>query len=191
MENKLIRKLSNGDTIAFTSVFKEMYPKLCFFADKILGSKEDAEDIVATVFARLYHSNEKFRHAQKLEAFLYTSMRNACINHIKKLQRQENNARGYSQLQQLDDPDTIETLIIRSELFNEMLKEIKKLPDIYREVLEMSVFHGMKNDEIADRLKISLSNVTSRKSRAIGMLRLRLSEEGLLALYILVLRSFH
>jgi len=196
MENKLsnrqlIKALNNGEAYAFNFLYKEWFQILCFFAMKITGSREDAEDIVATTLTQFYHANNKFDHVYNLEAFLYRSVRNACINHIKKLQSQSDNAEEYSYLVDYQDEDTIENIKIKAELLNEIISEVKKLPELYRQVFELSVMKGLKNDEIASRLNISPSNVTTRKNRAINMLRLRLSEEGLLVLYVLVLRSFH
>jgi RNA polymerase sigma-70 factor (ECF subfamily) len=196
MENKLsnrqlIKALNAGDAFAFKYLYKEWFQILCFFAMKMTGSKEDAEDIVANTLTQFYRANNKFEHVYNLEAFLYTSVRNACINHIKKLQSQSNNAKEYSYLADYQDEDTIENIKIKAELLNEIIAEVKKLPAAYRQVFELSIMQGVKNEEIARRLNISLTNVTTRKNRAINLLRLRLSEEGLFVLYILVLRSIH
>ena len=194
MENKLSNKqlsaLNNGDTHAFSHLYKEWYKPLCYFALKITGSKEDAEDIVVNMFTHFYHAKNTFEHVQKLESFLYKAVKNSCINHIKKIEKQSVNKRKYAYLQDLEDNNTIENIIIKTELLREILAEVKKLPDSYRDVFELSM-QGLKNDEIADRLNITPTNVTTRKNRAINLLRLKLSNDSLFLLYIILFRSIY
>ena len=192
MENKLSNKqlsaLNNGSDHAFSHLYKEWYKPLCFFAYKYTGSKEDAEDIVVNMFTQFYHAKNTFDNVQKLEGFLYTAVKNSCINHVKKLQRQSANNRKYAYLQDLEDNNTVENLIIKTELLREIQAEVEKLPNSYRDVFELSM-QGLKNDEIAHRLNITPTNVTTRKNRAINLLRLKLSGESLLLLYIILFRS--
>ena len=192
MENKLSNKqlsaLNNGSDHAFSHLYKEWYKPLCFFAYKYTGSKEDAEDIVVNMFTQFYHAKNTFDNVQKLEGFLYTAVKNSCINHVKKLQRQSANNRKYAYLQDLEDNNTVENLIIKTELLREIQAEVEKLPNSYRDVFELSM-QGLKNDEIAHRLNITPTNVTTRKNRAINLLRLKLSGESPLLLYIILFRS--
>ncbi|WP_165760476.1 RNA polymerase sigma factor [Niastella populi] len=196
MKNKLSNKqliaaLNNGDATSFTYLYKTWYRRLCFFAMKITGSKEDAEDVVVNALTRLYQFREKFQNVTNLEGFLYTAIKNSCIDHIRHLHRQSANEKAYSYLVDYDNEDTIENLKIKSELLNEIYAEVKRLPDNYRHVFELSVLQGLKNEEIAQRLNISLSNVTTRKNRAINLLKLRLSEDGVILFSILVVKGIY
>lgn len=190
LSNKQLHALNNGDADAFSHLYKEWYKPLCFFAFKITGSKEDAEDIVVNMFTHFYHAKNRFEHVFMLENYLYSAVRNSCINHIKKAGRQTTNTRNYAYLQDFEDNNTIENIIIKTELLREILAEVKKLPDSYRDVFELSM-QGLKNDEIARRLNITPTNVTTRKNRAINQLRLKLSKDSLLLLYIILFRSIY
>lgn len=194
MENKFSNKqlsaLNNGDTHAFSHLYKAWYKPLCYFALKITGSKEDAEDIVIKMFTHFYHAKNTFEHLQKLEGFLYTAVKNSCLNHIRNTEKKSANQRKYAYLQEHEENNTIENIIIKTELLREILAEIKKLPDSTRDVIELSM-QGLKNDEIAQRLNISPTNVTTRKNRAINQLRLKLSKDSLLLLYIILFRSIY
>jgi len=189
MENKLSNKqlsaLNNGDNHAFSHLYKEWYKPLCYFACKITGSKEDAEDIVVSMFTRFYHDEKNFDDVRDLESYLYKSVKNSCINHINQLQRLSVNKKGYAYLQGFEDDNTIDRIIIKTELLREISAEVQRLPDNYRDVFELSM-QGLKNDEIARRLNITPTNVTTRKNRAINLLRLKLSKDGWLLLFILL-----
>jgi RNA polymerase sigma-70 factor (family 1) len=189
-DKQLVKGLNNGDTLTYNYVFREWYPRLCFVAMKLVGSKEEAEDIVTDTLTRFYRSDNKFDHVENVEGYLYTSVRNGCLEHLRKMKAQSNKQMDYAYLQDINE-ETIENIRIKAELIAEIISEIKRLPDTYRDVFEMSFLQGLKNEEIAKELNISPDNVRQRKARAINMLRLRLSQEGLLALYIIVSKSFH
>ncbi len=188
LTNKQLSALNNRNDYAFSHLYMEWYRPLCFFAYKYTGSKEDAEDIVVNMFSQFYHAKNTFENFQKLEGFLYTAVKHSCLNHIKKLQKESTNNKKYAYLQDLEDNNTIENLIIKTELLREIQAEVEKLPNSYRDVFELSM-QGLKNDEIAHRLNITPTNVTTRKNRAINLLRLKLSKEGLSLLYIILFRS--
>jgi len=190
LSNKQLSALNNGDPHAFSHLYKEWYKPLCFFAYKITGSKEDAEDIVVNLFTRFYHKEKKFDGVRDLDDYLYKSVKNSCINHIKKSEKQSANKKKYTYLQDLEDNNTIENILIKTELLREILAEVKKLPDSCRDVIELSM-QGLKNDEIAHRLNITPTNVTTRKNRAISQLRLKLSKNSLFLLYIILFRSIY
>jgi len=188
-DKQLLKGLNSGDALTYNYVFKRWYASLCFVAMKLVDSREDAEDIVANAFTIFYQSENKFDHVENVEGYLYTSVKNACREHLRKLKSQSNKRMDYAYLQEVGE-ETIENIKIKSELIAEIISEVKRLPEIYRDVFEMSFLWGLKNEEIARELNISPDNVRKRKSRAIHLLRIRLTQEGLLTIYILILKSF-
>jgi RNA polymerase sigma-70 factor (ECF subfamily) len=189
-DKQLLKGLSNGDPFTYNYVFRKWYSRLCFVALKFVGSKEDAEDIVTNTFTLFYQSGNKFDHVENFEGYLYSSVRNACLEHLRKMKSQSSKQMEYAYLQEIDE-ETIENITIKAELINEIISEVKRLPDTYRDVFEMSFLQGLKNEEIARVLNLSPDNVRQRKTRALQMLRMRLSQEGLLTLYVIVLKSFY
>lgn len=187
---QLVKGLNKGDRFTYTYVFKQWYSRLCFVAMKLVGDKAEAEDIVTEMFTRFYKSEYKFDLVQNLEGYLYASVKNACREHIRNMKVKLSRQMGYLYLQELDE-EGIENITIKSELIAEIISESKRLPDKYRHVFEMSFLQGLKNEEIARALAITVDNVRQRKTRAISILRIKLSQEGLLALYIFLLRSFY
>lgn len=189
-EKQLLKGLKNCDPATYNYLFRQWYSRLCFAAMKLVGSKEDAEDIVINTFTNFYQSENKFDHVENLEGYLYASVLNACREHLRKIKTQSNRQKDYAYLQDIDE-ETIENITIKAELIAEIITEVRRLPDTYRDVFEMSFLKGLKNEEIAKKLNISSDNVRQRKTRAINMLRIKLSHDGLLALYIIVVKSFH
>src|SRR4051812_23274512 len=71
----------------FTGYFRQYYASLCFYADRIIKDSEAAEDIVEEIFVKIWNKPRPFESEQHLKAFLYRSVKNACLDFIKTTER--------------------------------------------------------------------------------------------------------
>ncbi len=62
--------------------------------------------------------------------------------------------------------------MIEAEVLGEVYKALQKLPEGCRKVINLSYFEGLSNQEVADRLNVSINTVKTQKLRALKMLRL-------------------
>ena len=69
---------------AFERVFQALYSPLCFFAASIIRDDVEAEDVVQQVFISLWEKNPELEWSMELKPFLYRSVRNAALNHIRQ-----------------------------------------------------------------------------------------------------------
>ena len=74
--------------------------------------------------------------------------------------------------------------IVSSEISSRIYQAIETLPGQCREVTRMAYVHGLKNQEIADNLQISINSVRAHKQRAIQLLRDKLDKKDLLLMII-------
>ena len=84
MEEEINMHLFSTDECS-KQLFTTFYPSLCLFANRLLNNFDEAEDIVQNVFITLLHKKVKVNQITSLKAYLYSSVHNACINHIKRL----------------------------------------------------------------------------------------------------------
>ena len=75
--------------------------------------------------------------------------------------------------------------MIRAELMQEIYSEIEKLPEKRRMVFKLAYLEGLKNDEIATQMNISIHTVKEHKGKALQFLRLRFSDKNII-LFILL-----
>jgi len=75
--------------------------------------------------------------------------------------------------------------MIKAELMQEIYAEIEKLPEKRRMVFKMAYLEGMKNDEIASYMSISIHTVKEHKGKALQFLRMRFSDKQII-LFILL-----
>jgi RNA polymerase sigma-70 factor (family 1) len=186
--------VDNSGVNRFTSqpqiedLFNQYYSRLCFFALKLVYVPEVAKDIVQDIFLKCLKNNQVFDSPSAAKNFLYLSVRNACLNHIRHsgvekrfASSQEHNATQESEMG-LDQ-------IIWSEVIGEIRKALEELPEGCKMVIHLGFIEGLKNEEIAQEMGISVNTVKSQKQRALKLLRLKLDSKSFLILLSLLHHS--
>jgi RNA polymerase sigma-70 factor (ECF subfamily) len=165
-----IAAFREGKAGTFEQVFKEYHRSMCYLAEKYLLDKEEAEDVVADAFTKLWHGRMQFSDAGHIKGFLITSIRNACLNLLKQKQRRSasNNELAYLLV---DKEDDFFRKLVETELLKKLYPFIEQLPKQCRAVFEQVYFEGSSIEETATKLGISTRNVRSQKSRAEQLLR--------------------
>jgi len=160
--------------LAFNAVFASSYGGLVYFAYKMIGDKQEAEDAVQNAFISYWNVKKNVGSAAHIiKSFLYTTVRNTCLD-ILKHQTVVRKFRDQLEADPVDEKD-IEQEIIRAEVLGEIFRAIELLPPGCRQVLEMSYLLGKKNQEIAEELQISINTVKTQKQRALQLLKMNLT----------------
>lgn len=171
MNDKSAHTISNKYEIK--DYFKEWYPGLVVFAQQFVSSVTEAEDVVQNAFIKLFENFEGEKDINAVKGYLYKIIRNECINLIKH----EAVKRKHQQSAQFDIEHEKIYLqkIVEEETYLALSKAIKSLPTQCREVLMLSL-NGLKNNEIAEDLEISVNTVKSQKKRAYSRIREQLKD---------------
>lgn len=177
-----LKELQQGNTLALSYFFDLHYQSLCYFAHSIVKDQQEAEDIVATSFVKIWNKHADFKTAQNIKAFLYISTKNACLDYLKKLKRQALAQQGYFQQLTLEE-DQLENYFIEAEFLHILNIELEKLPERCKEVFKLIYVDGLKTNEIAELLDLSVKTVRNHKARAVSLLQLAFSEKNLLPLF--------
>jgi RNA polymerase sigma-70 factor (family 1) len=169
----IIIEFRKGNSKALDAIFKLYYAALCYFAGRILSNKEEAEDIVAESFFKLWKAHENFDSMYGIRAFLYVTTRNACLNYLKQADRVN---RQQMDVSHLLDPDEEKAFaeVTRAEVLREVYAAIETLPTQCKKIVRMSFIEGLKNHEIAEQLNISVHTVKNQKVRGIYLLKMKL-----------------
>lgn len=151
-------------------LYREVYRGLLLYAVKYLGSEGDflAEDCVQNAIFKAWERRSKFDSVFAFKSFLYITIKNDIISiHRKK-------SAGEHYVSQLSKESFFQNSVIDQEAQIILYNAIEALPDKTRLVFEMSFMEGLKNVEIAEKLKISDSSVKKHKANALDFLRERL-----------------
>ncbi len=181
---EIVHEFNKGNPKSFSSVFNTYYSALCFFAERMILDKEEAKDIVEESFIKLWRLHANFATMQNIKAFLYITTKNACLNFIRQSER---NAKQQSDMVYMlaKKEDHVLTEITRAEVLRELHAAIESLPPQCRKIVRMSFVEGMKNQEIAEQLNLSVHTVKNQKVRAIYLLKIKLLNTNLVLLLAL------
>lgn len=173
----------------FKQLYLEFYAALCYFAYKIVGDQEEAKDIVEDVFLKVLHRKSALAETDNIRAYLYTAVKNSCLNHLKVTTRVKERQWHYNSNLPSEDHGYINELI-QAEVLRDVMKAIEKLPGHAGEIIKMSYFESLKNDEIAQLLGLSVQTVKNLKSKGLDGLRLVLRPDVFTAfVFILGLKN--
>lgn len=176
----LMPAFRNGNADAYMAFFKYYYKPLVYFADKLLNDIPESEDVVKESFYKLWSRHADFEYAKAVKKFLYLTTRNACLNIIRHSKVVGTFQKEMEYLDPQVDDNIVLQKMIQTELMQAIYAEIAKLPEKRQQVFRMSFFEGLKNEEVAIKLGISIFTVKEQKARALAQLRLKFSDQQLL-----------
>ena len=84
---QVILDFNQGKSYAFVLVFNTYFKAIVSFAEKITGSRAEAEDLAIDVFVNLFERCQQFNTDQHIKAFLYVCARKRCLNYLKEQKR--------------------------------------------------------------------------------------------------------
>lgn len=166
------------------AMHKGYYDRLLYYAWTIIHDKETSRDVVQEAFISYWNQRDHVAlNPVQIRNFLYVNVKNSCLKHL----RHDKVVDKYIHLQ---DPDPAEEALalnnmIQAEVLGEIYAAIDSLPEHCRRISKMGYIEGLKNQEIADKLDISINTVKTQKKRALQLLRLKLKPESFLTLIIL------
>lgn len=167
----------NNDTLSnrylIKDYFEEWYPGLVVFAQQFIQSRHEAEDIVQNAFIKLFQNFGKEKNVFAAKGYLYKIIRNECINILKH--EAVKRKHGQQAISELISEQYYLNKVIEEETYSTISSAIKSLPDQCRKILTLSM-NGLKNDEIAEDLSISINTVKSQKKRAYKRLKEQLRD---------------
>lgn len=161
--------ISLRDKKTFRAVFDTLFPPSYLMSSKIIGSKDDAADIVQEVFAYIWQKKDLFPNIKALKSYLYLTVRSRSLDYLR------DNVEKKELSEQVDDTVAIDNIIIATELRHKIVSEINKLSNIKRKILLLRL-EDKSYDEISMELGLSLNTVKTHKKQAYKILKDKLDE---------------
>ncbi|PLX14635.1 MAG: RNA polymerase sigma-70 factor [Salinivirgaceae bacterium] len=166
--------IKSGDTISrktFQQLYHMYYNAMCAFSYKYLKDTQMVEDLVQEAFVSFWEKNSGFDHLNAVKSYLYTAVRNKCLNLLKHNEVKIKNE--HEIIRVLEDEFLFDEHVVEEETFNLLYTEIKLLPDSAKNIMLLAL-NGLKNPEIAEELNISVNTVKTQKKIAYSKLKAKL-----------------
>lgn len=165
----------------FDSLFRKYHRRLLLYSMKFVDGESDALDIVQNIFVAVWENKKYLQSEELVQAYLFSAVKNSCLNYLKHqkvVRRFEHDAALQMKEMEAVHYQSGEKSLIEQESLSQINDAIDSLTDIYREVIFLSRFEGLKNQEIADRLNVPVRTVETRIFRALSSLKEKMSQKS-------------
>lgn len=171
-ERMLLYRVSRGDADAFSPLYDAYIDKIYRFIYLKVSSAQDAEDLAAETFLKVWHYVRDGKKVSYFQALLYRTARNLVIDFYRK--------RGAGATGPIDEADVViadrvdltleEKMSLKFDL-NRVEKHLRQIKDAYREVIVMHFLNELSVKEIASILESSPGAVRVLLHRGVRALK--------------------
>lgn len=181
----LVKALKEGNQLAFSIVYKTYAAQTFSLAFKYLLNKELAEDAVQNLFLKLWLKKEEIDETKPINRYLLTMLKNDLLNTLRDSKKNIYLLEDcLSMVLELEDNSQNENL--KQEQMNIIQQALEQLSPQRRKVFEMKVSGKYSNQEIADKLNLSINTIKFQYSQSLKQIRATVGELSLLLLYCMM-----
>ncbi len=171
----LAQQVIKGNLAAFEELVTRYQKPVFKIAYRMVGQKEEAEDLTQEVFIHLYQKITHFNPEKRFKPWLYRVAVNICISRLRRKRKVVflsfddalTGSADFDNLRAVYPDRKVEIQELQKEVFRAVLE----MPENYRAMIVLRYQMGLNNSEIAETLGITRENVEVRMHRAHKNLR--------------------
>jgi RNA polymerase sigma-70 factor (family 1) len=173
---EIIGRIRKGDVGQFESLFRSSYVSLVRYAKTLIKDHDTAEEIVQDLFFRIWKDKEKIKIESSLNGYLFRSVHNRCLHYIEHNRVVAKHAEEMLHMHS-ESQESPSDILHYKELQAKIAGILERLPERCGKIFCMSRFEGLKYNEIATKLSVSVKTVESNMGRALKEFRKELAEQ--------------
>jgi len=174
-DTEIIGRIRKGDVGQFELLFRSSYVSLVRYAKTLIKDHDTAEEIVQDLFFRLWQDKEKLNIESSLNGYLFRSVHNKCLHYIEHNRVVERHAEDILN-RQAERQESPSDILNYKELQEKVARILERLPERCGKIFTMSRFEGLKYNEIAEKLSVSVKTVEANMGRALKEFRKELTQ---------------
>jgi RNA polymerase sigma-70 factor (ECF subfamily) len=175
---ELVNRLRSGDIESFNLIYEKYAGKLYSFGLKYLKSTDESEELVQSVFVKLWENYRELKTDTSFKSYLFT----IAYNDMCKIFRKRKYDRKF-----IDDILTsdfqfsysLDENIDQKSILTQVQKIIDLLPERQRTIFIKSKFEGKSTREISEELGLTPGSIDNYISKSLKFIRLRIRYENL------------
>ena len=174
-DTEIIGRIRKGHVGQFELLFRSSYVSLVRYAKTLIKDHDTAEEIVQDLFFRLWQDKEKLNIESSLNGYLFRSVHNKCLHYIEHNRVVERHAEDILN-RQAERQESPSDILNYKELQEKVARILERLPERCGKIFTMSRFEGLKYNEIAEKLSVSVKTVEANMGRALKEFRKELTQ---------------
>jgi len=162
-DERLVTLIRRGSTAAFEVLVARYNARLLAFCRHLLGSREDAEDVLQEVYSAAFNAILDDDRPINVRPWLYRIARNRSLNHLRRIQ-----AVGVDSMDvHLSEHGTTTADKVHDrEEFRLLVDDIQGLPETQRTALVLREMDALSYEQIAEAMETTVPSVKSLLVRA-------------------------
>ncbi|HEY3188698.1 MAG TPA: sigma-70 family RNA polymerase sigma factor, partial [Solirubrobacteraceae bacterium] len=162
-DDRLVALTRRGNQAAYEALVARYQSRLLAFCRHMLGSREDAEDVLQEVFAAAFSAMVADDRKLNVRPWLYRIARNRSLNHLRRTQ-----AVGVDSMDVhfADNGATTADKVHRREEFRQLIEDVQELPETQRTALLLREIDALSYEQISEAMETTVPSVKSLLVRA-------------------------
>ena len=180
-EDALLKLASDRNDDAFRELVRRSWEGCLHVAVRVLGNREDAIDEVQDAFWKAYTHLSFFNRQSRFSTWVTRIAINRCLMRLRQTKRLRfvsyesvSTEGAWYMAHEAAETRTPEQLLGIREVKRVLQREVRRIPVLLREPLELRYMRGLALEDVAERLGISVPAAKSRLHRAQCYLRDRM-----------------
>ncbi len=176
-DEELVVSYACGNNEAFEELLGRYQQPLFTYIFFTVRDNGIADDIFQDTFIKAITTIQqgKYIESGKFKAWITRIARNLIIDHFRQKKSENTISNDHYEVDLFNNPslceDTVETQMVRAQVFSDVKRLMNSLPDIQREVVEMRYYKDLSFKEIADVTGVSINTALGRMRYAILNMR--------------------
>jgi RNA polymerase sigma factor (sigma-70 family) len=162
-DERLIALVRRGNHGAFEALVARYQSRLLAFCRHMLGSREDAEDVLQEVFAAAFNAILADERPINARPWLYRIARNRSLNHLRRVQPLGVDSMD---IHFSEHGTTTADKVDKREQFRELIADVQELPETQRTALLLREIDALSYEQIAEAMETTIPSVKSLLVRA-------------------------
>ena len=174
-----MQRIAGGDGDALGEVYNDYSPLLLALSRRILGTAEEAEDVVQEVFVQVWNQANRYDvRRSSVSTWLVLITRSRSIDRLRSRKVGDSTVEKVAR----ENPDAYASAmgvdnVLHHQRHIRLRRELDLLPAEQRQVLDLAFFRGLTQSEIARETGVPLGTVKTRTLLAVKKLRKSLASE--------------
>jgi RNA polymerase sigma factor (sigma-70 family) len=162
-DERLVALTRRGNQAAYEALVGRYQSRLLAFCRHMLGSREDAEDVLQEVFAAAFNAMIADERALNVRPWLYRIARNRSLNHLRRAQ-----AIGVDSMDVhlSEHGTTTADKVHKREEFRQLMEDVQGLPETQRTALLLREIDALSYEQIAEAMETTVPSIKSLLVRA-------------------------